>query len=277
MHAAALAALPFKIPVAHIHGGELTFGAIDDALRHSITKLSHLHFTATREYAGRVVQMGEEPWRVTVSGAPGLDHLASTTFLDAAALERKFSLRLDPAPVLATFHPVTLEFEQTEWQIDEMLAALEQVDKPIVFTMPNADTSGRIVIRRVQEFVESRANAFYVANLGTEAYFSMMKMAALMIGNSSSGIIEAASFQLPVVNIGTRQAGRTRATNVIDVGYSRAEIGAGLEKAASAEFRESLAGLRNPYGCGHAAAIIVRVLKEQEMNQRLLIKRFHHK
>ena len=275
MHAAALSALPFKIPVAHIHGGELTFGAIDDALRHSLTKLSHLHFTATREYGERVVRMGEEPWRVTVSGAPSLDHLHSLAFLDTAALASRFSLQLDAPPLLATFHPVTLEFEQTEWHIGEMLAALEGVKAPIVFTMPNADTSGRIVIHRVQEFVASHANAMYVENLGTEAYFSMMKIAALMIGNSSSGIIEAASFQLPVVNIGNRQAGRTRARNVIDAGHSRTEIAAALARAGSPEFRSSLRGLENPYGCGKAAGVIVRGLKEQELNQRLLTKRFY--
>jgi UDP-hydrolysing UDP-N-acetyl-D-glucosamine 2-epimerase len=275
MHAAALAALPFKIPVAHIHGGELTFGAIDDALRHSITKLSHLHFTATREYGERVMQMGEEPWRITVSGAPALDHLSSVAFLDRAALENKFSLKLASPPVLATFHPVTLEFEQTEWQIGELLAALDQVEAPIVFTMPNADTGGRIVIHRVKEFVETHANAFLVDNFGAEAYFSVMKIAALMIGNSSSGIVEAASFQLPVVNLGNRQAGRIRARNVIDVGHSRAEIGNAVRQAVSPEFRSSLAGLENPYGCGRAAEIIVQVLKDQELNERLLVKRFH--
>jgi UDP-N-acetylglucosamine 2-epimerase (non-hydrolysing)/GDP/UDP-N,N'-diacetylbacillosamine 2-epimerase (hydrolysing) len=274
MHAAALAALPFKIPVAHIHGGELTFGAIDDALRHCITKLSHLHFPATEEYARRVIQMGEEPWRVTVSGAPGLDHLTSLELLDRETLERRFHLRLDAPPLLCTFHPVTLEFEDTGRQIAELLAALEPVMDPIVFTMPNADTGGRMVLGRVREFAGRKANAYFVENLGTQAYFSLMKMASAMIGNSSSGIIEAASFRLPVVNVGNRQAGRFRGRNVIDTGCTRAEIAAALSLAQNGEFRASLAGLENPYGRGRAAETIVRRLKEEALGDGLLIKRF---
>ena len=275
MHAAALAALPFKIPVAHIHGGELTFGAIDDALRHSITKLSHLHFPSTQEYGQRVIQMGEEPWRVTVTGAPGLDHLATLEFLDREGLERQFGLRLDGPPLLCTFHPVTLEFEDTERQIGELLTALEPERGPIVFTMPNADTSGRTVMRRVREFVERRANAQYVENLGTQGYFSLMKIASAMVGNSSSGIVEAASFRLPVVNVGNRQAGRVRGRNVIDAENSREKIAQALRVARSEEFRASLEGLENPYGCGRASVAIVARLRQEPLTDRLLIKHFH--
>lgn len=274
MHAAALAALPFKIPVGHLHGGELTQGAIDDALRHSMTKLSHVHFVATQEYARRVIQLGEEAWRVIVSGAPSLDHLQTLQRLDRRALEARCGLRLEPEPLLVTFHPVTLEYEQTEGQAAELLAALNAFDRPIVFTLPNADTNGRMIIRMIETFVREHANARLIENLGTQHYFSLMACAAAMVGNSSSGIIEAPSFGLPVVNIGTRQQGRLRAANVIDVGYSREAIAQGLAKALAPDFRARLRHLANPYGDGHAAEAIIRCLKETPLDQRLIQKRF---
>ncbi|HEX8922370.1 MAG TPA: UDP-N-acetylglucosamine 2-epimerase, partial [Pyrinomonadaceae bacterium] len=274
MHAAALSALPFKIPVAHIHGGELTEGAIDDALRHSMTKLSHLHFVTTEEYARRVRQMGEEAWRVTISGAPSLDNLQAMTLFTMAELEKKYAWGFTQPPLLVTFHPVTLEYEQTEQQMEELLAALKASRMPVLFTLPNADTGGRVIMRLVREYVDREASAHLVDNLGTQAYFSLMARAAAMVGNSSSGIIEAASFKLPVVNIGNRQKGRARGRNVIDVGGKREEILAGIEKALAADFRASLFDLANPYGDGTAAAKIVRQLKEVTIDQRLLVKRF---
>lgn len=275
MHAAALAALPFKIPIAHIHGGEVTQGAIDDALRHSITKLSHLHFVSTKEYARRVEQLGEEPWRIMVSGAPSLDNLHQLQLLSKDFLATKFALRLERPPLLVTFHPVTLEYEQTEWQISELLAALLASQMPVVFTMPNADTSGRLIIRMIEHFVETHESAQIADNLGTQAYFSMMSLAAAMVGNSSSGIIEAASFKLPVVNIGTRQQGRVQAANVIDVGYQRESILKGIKEALQPAFRESLHDLVNPYGEGNAAVKIVKRLREVELDGRLVTQKFH--
>lgn len=275
MYAAALAALPFKIPVAHIHGGELTEGAIDDALRHSMTKLSHLHFAATDEYARRIVQMGEESWRVVMSGAPSLDNLQAIKLSGISELEAKHGLKLSEPPLLVTFHPVTLEYEQTEQQVEELLAALQASEMPVLFTLPNADTGGRIIMRMIREYVETHASAQMVDNLGTQSYFSLMAIAAAMVGNSSSGIIEAASFKLPVVNIGTRQKGRVRGSNVIDVGYRREEITEGIRKACDADFRASLSQLINPYGDGTAADKIIARLKEVALDERLLIKRFN--
>lgn len=275
MHAAALAALPFKIPVAHIHGGEITQGVIDDALRHSITKLSHLHFVSTREYARRVIQLGEEPWRVTISGAPSLDNLHFVKLLEAHKLEAKYGLRLDRPPLLVTFHPVTLEYEQTEWQVGELLAALDASELPVVFTMPNADTSGRTISRMIEEFVATHSAAQVVDNLGIQGYFSMMALAAAMVGNSSSGIIEAASFELPVVNVGSRQRGRVRAVNVVDVDYKRASILEGLQRALDPQFRAKLRGIRNPYGSGGASEKIVEILKQVQLDDKLVMKRFH--
>jgi len=276
MHAAALAALPFKIPVAHIHGGEITQGATDDALRHSITKLSHLHFVATEEYARRVMQMGEDPWRVIVSGAPSLDNLKSVQFLSRQELEALLGLRLDRDPLLVTYHPVTLEYERTEWQTSELLKALEAFDIPMIFTLPNADVSGRVILGMLESFVKKKPTARLVENLGTQGYFSVMALAAVMVGNSSSGIVEAPSFTLPVVNIGTRQQGRVREKNVLDVGYSHAEIRVAIAKALSPDFRAGLKGLINPYGDGHAVERIVRKLKEMKPGDELLVKGFYN-
>jgi UDP-hydrolysing UDP-N-acetyl-D-glucosamine 2-epimerase len=275
MHAAALAALPFKLPVAHIHGGEITEGAIDDALRHSITKLSHLHFVATEAYGRRVIQLGEEPWRVKVCGAPSLDNLRTTVLLDATALEKKHALRLDAAPLLVTFHPVTLEYEQAAWQIDELLAAVAAVEMPVVFTMPNADTGGRAVTQSIKDFVKAHPRAFLVDNLGIQSYFSMMSIAAAMVGNSSSGLIEAPAFKLPVVNIGNRQRGRVRAANVIDVENGRDEILQGIRRALQPAFRQGLSGMVNPNGDGQAAEKIVQCLKEVTLDETLVTKHFH--
>ena len=275
MYAAAVAALPLRIPVAHIHGGELTFGAIDDALRHSMTKLSHLHFVATREYGWRVEQMGEEPWRITVSGAPGLDTIADVPPLQRPALSEALGVDAARPFLLATFHPVTLEHERTSWHVTELLAALDEIGLPVVFTQANADTGGRVVRTMIEAFVARTPVARLVNNLGTQAYLSAMGTAAAMVGNSSSGIIEAASFALPVVNIGTRQDGRLRAANVIDVGYPRAEVRAGLRRALDPAFRASLDGLVNPYGDGHAAARIVHRLVTEPLGAALLQKRFH--
>src|SRR3990172_12766313 len=176
MYAAVLAALPFKIPVAHIHGGEITEGAIDDALRHSITKLSHLHFVAMDEYARRVVQLGEEPWRVIVSGAPSLDNLKSLRLLSACELENHFGFSLAKPPLLVTFHPVTLEHEQTEWQVKELLSAIDRCGLPTIFTLSNADTSNYTARRLIEDFVKERASSYLVSNLGLKAYFSVMSV-----------------------------------------------------------------------------------------------------
>lgn len=274
MHAAALAALPFTLPVAHIHGGELTAGAFDDALRHSITKLSHLHFVATPEYARRVRQLGEELWRITVSGAPALDNLHRFPLLAADELARRHRLSLAEPPLLVTFHPVTLEYERTAWQVEELLAALADSGHPIVFTAPNADTANRVIREKIDAFAHTIARAQVVETFGPQAYFSLMALAAAMVGNSSSGIIEAASFRLPVVNVGTRQEGRLRPRNVIDVGYARHQVLEGIRRATDRDFRASLEGLVNPYGDGHAVERIVPRLATVSLDERLLVKRF---
>ncbi|MBI3616067.1 MAG: UDP-N-acetylglucosamine 2-epimerase (hydrolyzing) [Candidatus Omnitrophica bacterium] len=275
MFSAAAASVPLNLPLAHLHGGEISEGAMDDRFRHAITKLSHLHFAATGEAKNRILRMGEEPWRVTVSGAPSLDNLHSMPLLDPRDLEARFGLRLKEPPLLVTYHPVTLEWEQTDVQIQDLLQALGRADLPVVFTQTNADTSGRTIQRRIREFVKSNPSRAQIANnLGTQGYFSLMAAAAAMVGNSSSGFVEAPSFGLPVVNVGKRQQGRLRAANVIDVECGEEAIADGIRRAIAPEFRASLKGLKNPYGEGKASEIIVRGLKEVELGQRLIIKRF---
>jgi UDP-N-acetylglucosamine 2-epimerase (non-hydrolysing)/GDP/UDP-N,N'-diacetylbacillosamine 2-epimerase (hydrolysing) len=274
MHAAALAALPFRIPVAHIHGGEESLGAFDNSLRHSITKLSHIHFASTEEYARRIIQMGEEPWRVIVSGAPSLDNLRAMPLLTETELRDRFQVDVQRKFLLVTYHPVTLEYERTGWQINELLAALDTCALPVVFTMPNADTNGRLIRKQIEEFVATHPNSRAFENLGTQGYFSLASYAAAMVGNSSSGIIEAASFKLPVVDIGTRQKGRIHAGNVIQVGYNRTEILAGIKRATDPGFLKKLDNLVNPYGDGHAAERIVEVLRTITIDDKLVYKPF---
>ena len=275
MHAAALAAVPFRIPVAHIHGGEVTHGAIDDALRHAITKYSHLHFASTEEHARRIVQLGEEPWRVTVSGAPSLDNLKTLQLMGLPELEAAVGMKLDRPPVLVTFHPVTLQYEQTEAQVERLLTALRSFDVPLVISKSNADTGGQTIIRMMESFVRERHATRLLDNLGTRGYFSLMSRAAAMIGNSSSGIFEAASFGLPVVNVGLRQSGRPRSGNVIDVECETAQIVSGLQRALDPRFKATLRQKENVYGDGSAASLIVERLRSVALDERLIIKRFH--
>ncbi|MEO5374473.1 MAG: UDP-N-acetylglucosamine 2-epimerase [Alphaproteobacteria bacterium] len=275
MFAAAAAAVPFAIPLAHIHGGETTEGAFDEALRHALTKMSHLHFVATEPYRRRVVQLGEEPWRVHLVGAPGLDNLGQVPLLDDAALMARVGMALDPAPLLVTFHPVTLETEDTGDHATELMAALEALGRPVVFTYPNADTGGRRLIEAIDAYVARHADARAVRSLGTQAYFSLMRRAAAMVGNSSSGVIEAASFGLPVVDIGNRQKGRVRGENVIHAEPERMAIQAAIETATGASFREAVAGMVNPYGDGRAAGRIIEVLRDVALDRGLVEKRFY--
>ena len=275
MLAAAVAALPFAIPMAHIHGGEATEGAIDDAIRACLTKLSHLHFVSTDAYRKRVIQLGEAPWRVHVTGAPALDNLTEIASLCPAELASRLGFPMTPPPLLVTFHPVTLEYEDAAGHIGELLAALDRLGHPVVFTYPNADTHGRVIIDAINSYVRSHTNAHVFPNLGIETYFSLMTHAAAMVGNSSSGIIEAASFRLPVVNIGNRQRGRIRGRNVIDAPCFTSDIEQAVRRAMDPAFRLSLDRLSNPYGDGQAAPRIIDALKACVLGPDLIVKKFH--
>ena len=274
-HAAAFAALPLGIPVAHIGGGESTEGAIDDALRHSITKLSHVHFVSTETYRRRLVRMGEEPWRVRRTGSPALDTLRDTTVLSREKLATEIGIPLDPSPLLVTFHPVTLELDRSGAHLVALLEAVDKVRRPAVFTYPGADPGSRAVIEEIERYADTRPDVFVCRHLGTRWYVSLMRHAAAMVGNSSSGIMEAPSLKLPVVNVGSRQAGRVRGANVIDVAPTRDAIVRGIRRALSPSFRAGLRASGNPYGDGRAAARIVPTLGTVPLGEALLRKRFH--
>jgi UDP-N-acetylglucosamine 2-epimerase (non-hydrolysing) len=274
MLSAALAALPFGLPVAHLHGGEVTKGAIDEQIRHALTKLAHLHFAAAEPYAARLRQLGEEPWRVHCFGAPGLDRLHERAALSREALGARLGRPLGRPTLLVTFHPETLAPEDVPRQVEELAAALEKVDGEIVATAPGADTAHGVITRALERLADRRPATRVVAALGDEVYCSLLREADVMVGNSSSGLIEAPTFGLPVVNVGDRQRGRLRAANVLDVPHDREAIAAAIRRALSPEFRRGLAGLVNPYGDGRAAPRIARVLREVNLGARLTRKRF---
>ncbi len=269
MLAPAAVALTLRIPVAHIEGGEISEGAIDDAVRNALTKMSHLHFTSTEGARARVIAMGEEPWRVHRAGAPSLDHLRRSRLLDRSELEKRLDLQ-DKA-VMVTYHPVTLLRDTTE-EADALFAALQEVDGQVIFCYPNSDAGNHALLQRTRSFLSSRTAARLFVNLDAVTYWSLLREVAVLIGNSSSGIMEAASFAVPVVNVGFRQKGRERARNVLDAEPEASAIVAQIAKARSPVFRDSLAGMTNPYGDGHAAETIVEVLTTTPLTP-LLVKR----
>jgi UDP-hydrolysing UDP-N-acetyl-D-glucosamine 2-epimerase len=274
MLSAAVAALPFGLPVAHLHGGEVTEGAIDEQIRHAITKLAHLHFVAAEPYAARVRQLGEEAWRVHCTGAPGLDRLRAGGSLAREEIGQRLGHPLGRPTLLVTFHPETLAVDDVPRQAAELTAALEKVDGDIVVTAPGLDPGYQPLTAALERLTERRPLTRLSATLGDDVYTSLLREADVMVGNSSSGLIEAPSFALPVVNVGDRQRGRLRAANVIDVAPEREAIADGIRRALDPAFRAGLRGLVNPYGDGHAAPRIARVLREVELGPRLTRKRF---
>ena len=275
MLAAGIASLPFNFVRCHLHGGELSEGAFDDAIRHSLTKMCHFHMVATETYRQRVIQLGEQPDRVFVTGASSLDNLNEIKPLSRKELEVSLGFPLTPSPLLVTCHPSTLEPEATETEINQLIKALKKISLPVVFTYPNADTNNRIIIQNIKKYQATSKNVHFVANLGMQSYFSLMTYAVAMVGNSSSGIIEAASFKLPVVNIGDRQRGRLHGPNVIDVATNSSAIQSGIKRATSKQFRDSLNGLINPYGDGKSAKRIVDIIKKIDLGPNSIKKSFY--
>lgn len=259
MLAPASVALTLRIPVAHIEGGEVSEGAIDDAVRNALTKMAHIHFTSTDTARARVISMGEEPWRVHRAGAPSLDHITRSELLTRSQLERALKIKLKDSSIVVAYHPVTLLQNTTE-EADALFAALAKVDGQILFCYPNADAGSHHLMQRTREFIRQHTDAHVFVNLGAVTYWSLLKQAGLLLGNSSSGIMEAASFALPVVNVGLRQYGRERAPNILDADPHVDSILGKITIAQSPAFRESLHGMPNPYGDGHAAERIVDVL-----------------
>jgi UDP-N-acetylglucosamine 2-epimerase (non-hydrolysing)/GDP/UDP-N,N'-diacetylbacillosamine 2-epimerase (hydrolysing) len=271
MLAPAAVALALRIPIAHIEGGEISRGAVDDAVRNGLTKMSHIHFTSTESARRRVISMGEEPWRVHRAGAPSLDHLRKSKLLSKVELEVKLQIDLAPSTAIVAYHPVTL-LRDTNAEADELFAALAQLPCQLIFCHPNADAGGRDLSERIRRFLAKRGRGHLFVNLPAIEYWSLLRQADLLVGNSSSGIMESASFALPTVNVGVRQQGRERARNVLDAAPVAISILEQVEKATSPSFRESLSGMTNPYGDGHASERIVEVLTALPDRDRLLLK-----
>ena len=272
---AVTAALIARIPVAHLHGGESTEGLIDEAIRHSITKMSQLHFVATKEYRQRVIQLGEQPHYVFQVGGLGVDNIRHMKLLNRSELEDFLGFGLSKKSLLITFHPVTLEHSTAANQMEELLSALDDLsDTQLIFTLPNADTDGRVLIKIVEEFAASRANAHVYKSLGHMRYLSCVSHVDGVVGNSSSGITEVPSFKKGTINIGDRQRGRTQAESVINCEPNRQSIASALEKLYSADFQLRLNQVRNPYGDGGSSSAIISVLKTISL-QGIVKKRFH--
>jgi GDP/UDP-N,N'-diacetylbacillosamine 2-epimerase (hydrolysing) len=267
---AAAAATIARIPVAHLHGGETTEGAFDEALRHSITKMAHLHFVAAQAYRRRVIQLGEDPARVFLVGGLGIDNILKLDLLDRVALEAALDFKLGPKNLLITFHPATLEQGAAAGQMDELLAALDTLqDTHLIFTMPNADTEGRALSRQLEAYVAGRPNAKVYASLGQLRYLSAIAHVDAVVGNSSSGLAEVPSFRKPTVNIGDRQKGRLKAQSVIDCTPDRESIRSALAQAYSADFQTDLSQVRSPYGEGGSSQKILHVLENHDFSGSL--------
>jgi len=272
MLAPASVALALRIPIAHIEGGEISEGAIDDAVRNALTKMSHVHFTSTDNARARIISMGEEPWRVHRAGAPSLDHLRRSQLLTRNELEIELQLDLSQPSMIVAYHPVTLA-PDTTYEASALFAALSERSEQILFCYPNADAGSRSLIEQSRRFLAARANGRIFVNLGAVVYWSLLANVDLMVGNSSSGIMETASLALPTVNVGLRQYGRERARNVLDAKAEKQSILEKIEEARCDRFKSSLKGMTNPYGDGHAAERIVEILTSVSLDENLLRKR----
>ncbi|MDR2951400.1 MAG: UDP-N-acetylglucosamine 2-epimerase [Prevotella sp.] len=275
MLATATAALLYKIPVAHLHGGEITEGAYDDAIRHAITKLSHLHFTSTEEYRKRVIQLGENPDRVFNVGALGVENVLNTPLMRKTELETSMSFNLGEKCLLVTFHPVTLESSSSLKQFQDLLAVLEEyTDYKIVFTMPNSDTEGHSIMTLIDDFVQNHNNSISYTSLGKLRYLSLLQFVDAVVGNSSSGIIEVPSMGIPTLNIGNRQKGRIQGAGIINCEPDYASIKEGMTKVLSPEIKEIAKKRINPYMKEGTSSTILNILQEINLD-RMVNKTFY--
>jgi len=270
------AAMIAKIPIAHLHGGETTQGIIDEAIRHSITKMSHLHFTATNEYKNRVIQLGEHPNRVFNVGGMGIENIKRLKLLSLKEFEKSIDFKLNKKNILVTFHPVTLENNTAKEQFQELLNAIDELkDTNIIFTKANSDINGRVINQMIEEYVDNNTHkSVCFASLGQERYLSALQFVDVILGNSSSGILEAPSFKIGTINIGDRQKGRVKASSIIDCKPNKSSILKAFDKLYSKEFQEALKTTVNPYGNTCASEKIVEVLKSVNL-ENILKKSFY--
>jgi GDP/UDP-N,N'-diacetylbacillosamine 2-epimerase (hydrolysing) len=273
---AVAAAMIFRIPVAHLHGGEATEGLIDESIRHSITKMSHLHFVAAEDYRKRVIQLGEQPDNVFLVGGLGIDNIVKLNLLERKDFEKSIDFKLGIKNLLITFHPVTLEENTSEKQMNEILMALNELKHThLIFTMPNADTDGRIIFKMIEDFVNNHPYAKSFTSLGQLRYLSCIKHVDGVIGNSSSGLAEVPTLKKGTINIGDRQQGRIKAESVIDCKPTTKSISDAIKKLYSLEFQQKLKAVKNPYGSGGASEAIVKTLENISL-KNILKKKFYN-
>jgi GDP/UDP-N,N'-diacetylbacillosamine 2-epimerase (hydrolysing) len=275
--AACTAAMISRIPIAHCHGGEATEGLIDEAIRHSITKMSQIHFTSTEEYRNRVIQLGEQPKNVFNVGALGIENINRLKLLTKSEFEDSINFKLNKINFLVTFHPVTLDNLSAEEQFKQLLMALDKYhDTNIIFTKPNSDTDGRVIIQLIDDYVKNNSQkAIAFTSLGQLRYLSAIQFMDVVVGNSSSGLIEVPSFKKATINIGDRQQGRVKAASVIDCETNNKDIEKAIKKALSVEFKEELKSSKNPYGDKNSSIEIVEVLKSIDLNG-IIKKQFYN-
>ena len=272
--AAAISGAYMNIPVAHIHGGDSSKGGLDEYARHAITKFSHIHFPVTQKSAGRVIRMGEDEWRVHMVGSPALDVILNEPLIPREKVIKKFGINAAKPLILLVQHPVTTEADKAGEQMTETLEAVVELGYPVILLYPNADAGGRRIIEVVKDYEKRYPFIKVIKSLPRPEYLSLLKNVSVLVGNSSSGMIDASSFGLPVVNIGTRQEGRERGDNVIDVGYARQEIIMAIRRALTdKEFLKVVKKSRNPYGDGKASVRIAEILSSIEKTPRLLQKK----
>lgn len=273
MLAAAVTAVGMHIPIAHISGGESTEGAMDEQIRHAITKMAHIHFPGATVYAENIRKMGEEAWRIFDVGDPGIENIKSVPIIAKADLEKQLDICMDERTLLITYHPVTLEREDLEWQMDNLIEALREYSGTKIITYPNSDDGSEIIINKWKRYAKEDNTVCLVQSLGIVRYLSVMKYCGAVVGNSSSAIVEAPFLKIPTVNIGNRQQGRLMSESILCCGNTQKEIMNTIQKALSPEFKKNVRQFKSLYGEGNTSVEIVKVLESIEINERLMKKK----
>lgn len=271
--AAATTAMMMNIPIAHISGGEITEGAIDEQIRHAITKMAHIHFPGAKIYKKNIINMGEESWRIFNVGDPGIENIKRINFLSKEELIKELDVEIDKDTLLVTYHPVTLEMDELPKQIENLIEALNTMNKKMIITYPNADNGGDYIIKQLKQFAKRNSNVNLFENLGVVRYLSVMNLCGAVVGNSSSSLIEAPYLKKPVVNIGNRQKGRLMAENIINCSNEYEDILRAIEQSLSNEFKEKVKSTISLYGEGNTSKEIVRTLENIKINGKLLKKK----
>ncbi|ACA45790.1 UDP-N-acetylglucosamine 2-epimerase (hydrolyzing) [Clostridium botulinum] len=271
--AATSTAMAMNIPIAHISGGEITEGLVDEQIRHAITKMSHVHFPGAEPYVKNIMNMGEESWRIFNAGDPGIENIKLTKLFNREELKAELNMEVDEDTLLVTYHPVTLEPNRLPYQVENLIKALNAINKKMIVTYPNSDNGSDYIIKKLQEFAKINSNVHLFKNLGITRYLSVMKLCGAVVGNSSSALVEAPYLKVPVVNIGNRQKGRLMAENIISCSNKYEDVVKAVNKALSSEFRERVKRSKSLYGEGNTSEEIVKVLESIEINDELLKKK----